>query len=104
MEDSSRQDKWQSRTSNILFQLAKVKKKLGDKDEVLSLCRQVIDHHPFPPSDVFEEAAKVLEHHKKELESALQIVHRGLELYPNSPSLLHRRFRLECRIAGKRWY
>ena len=104
LEDSSRQDKWQSRTSNILFQLAKVKKKLGYKDEVLSLCSQVIDHHPFPPSDVFEEAAKVLEHHKKELDSALQIVHRGLELYPNSPSLLHRRFRLECRIAGKRWY
>ena len=104
LKDSSRKEKWQSRKKDILFHLVQVKKKLGANEEVLSLCHEVMDHHPLPPSDVFEEAAKVLEHHKKELDSALQIVHRALELYPNSSSLLHRRFRLKCRIAGKRWY
>ena len=104
LEASSKQEKWQSIRADILFQLAKVKKQLGAKEEVLSLCHQVIDHHPYPPRDAFEEAAKVLEHHEKKFESALQIVHRGLELYPQCSSLLHRRFRLECRIAGNRWY
>lgn len=104
LETSSRQEKWQAQKMDLLFQLARLKKKLGKTEEALSLSLEVINQHPCPPLEAFEEAAKILEHQKRSFKSALGIVCRGLELYHDSTALQRRRFRLQCRIAGKKWY
>lgn len=98
-----RQQRWRSRKLDLLCQLASLKKKMGYMEQALSLYREVIDEHPRPPREAFAEAAKILEHEGKDFESALHIVCRGLEHYP-CRSLEHRRFRLECRMSGTRWY
>jgi len=56
-----------------------------------------------------EELAKYLEHRARDLEAARQIVVRALALAESNdgstlPSLRHRLHRLECRLAGHRWY
>ena len=56
-----------------------------------------------------EELAKYLEHRVRDLQAARQIVVRALilaESEENSllPALRHRLHRLECRLAGRRWY
>jgi uncharacterized protein len=101
---SSRQEKWKAKRADLLFQLARVKKKLGAVEEALTLCLEVIHDYAHPPVEAFVEAAKILEHRKKDPEAALQITRRALKLHPDSPLLQHRFFRLQCRIAGKRWY
>ena len=89
---------------DLLLELAFLKKRLGENDAALSLWLELIHHHPKPPREAFEEAAKILEHEKRSLQTALDLVIQGLQLYGDSASLQHRQFRLQCRLAGKRWY
>ena len=93
-----------SRQPDFWFQLAAVKKKLGQTEQALDCWREVIRQDASPPVEVFEEIAKIMEHGKRTFNQALAIVDQGLRHYPDSPGLRHRRFRLLCRLEGKRWY
>ncbi|MFQ5740645.1 MAG: ribonuclease H-like domain-containing protein [Acidobacteriota bacterium] len=92
-------EEWQQ----VSLRLALLNKKLGRTDQALRLFQQLMTSLPEPPLTVFQEAAKILEHERRHFEAALAVVDRGLALYP-SPDLRHRRFRLECRLQGRRWY
>jgi len=89
--------------ADSLFELACLRRKLGESDRALELCDELLGEST-PALAVFEEAAKILEHEKKNLGGALAVVSRGLDAYPGSPLLERRRHRLSCRIEGRRWY
>jgi uncharacterized protein len=88
----------------LLLQLARLKKRLGESESALSLWREMIDAYPRAPLETFEEAAKLLEHRFRAFQEALQVVSNGLAVYPDCPELQRRVHRLECRIAGRKWY
>jgi uncharacterized protein YprB with RNaseH-like and TPR domain len=88
----------------LLFELARLHKKLGDFDRALELCAELLERDFHPAIEVFEEAAKVLEHEKRDFRRALEIVSRALDAYPDSPALERRKNRLVCRLEGRRWY
>lgn len=104
LEDASRQSDLGPERLAVLFQLVLLKRKLGQSDEALRLCDALIREHPRPPLEIFEQAAKILEHKKRAFESALEVVARGLECHRDCAALQHRQFRLKCRLAGKKWY
>ncbi len=85
-------------------ELALLQKRLGHPGHSLTLWKEYLRCHPAPCQEAFEECAKILEHQRKDFEKALQTVQLGLRNHPANPSLSHRRHRLECKIAGKRWW
>lgn len=90
-------------SSDLLLQLGLLRKRAGRFGEALEmflrLCRE-----RRAPRIAFVEAAKILEHQKRDFEKALQLVDRALEFDQADERLLHRRYRLRCRLEGKRWY
>ncbi|HXK59769.1 MAG TPA: ribonuclease H-like domain-containing protein [Acidobacteriota bacterium] len=92
------------RRAEVLYNLARLRRRLGEDDAALELCLALIREDPFPPLQAFEEAAKILEHRKRAFQQALDLVSTALTLYPNRPELERRRFRLTCRLEGKKWY
>ena len=86
------------------LQLATLRKRLGHYNRALALYSSAIDLSPAAPRSAFEETAKLLEHRQRDLAAALVVVDRALERFPNCPAFEARRHRLECRIAGRRWY
>ncbi|HSR66298.1 MAG TPA: ribonuclease H-like domain-containing protein [Acidobacteriota bacterium] len=93
-----------SRTLAWLRELAYLKKRLGHPEAALDLWREYLMNHPHPPREAYEEAAKILEHQSKDLDSALRTVDRALDAYPDHPALSHRRYRLHCKIQGRLWW
>lgn len=96
--------RWAHREADLRLELALLSRRLGRGNQALGLLRQVLRLHPHPPLQAFEEAAKILEHERRDFEAALDIVRQGLEFYPHCPEFLHRRHRLLCRRQGKKWY
>jgi uncharacterized protein len=89
---------------NLLLRLARLKKRLGESESALNLWRTAIDAYPKAPLESFEEAAKMLEHRFGSFEEARQVVCSGLQIHRDCAELKRRLHRLECRIAGKKWY
>lgn len=94
---------WEKDRVQVLLHLARLKKAEGERDQMLSIYLQVIDEVSQPPLEAFCEAAKVLEHHRRDLAEALALVRRGLDLHREDPDLTHRKQRLSCRVARKSW-
>jgi len=90
--------------AEALFNLVRLKRRLGEDDAALDLCFTLIREDAVPPLEAFEEAAKILEHRKRAFQDALDLVSRALLLYPGSSDLERRRLRLSCRLDGKKWY
>ncbi len=84
-------------------QLAELLRRSHCESEALPLYLNLIQSWPDPPLSIFEGAAKILEHSKRDFDSALEIVEQAQRLYPN-PTFARRHHRLVCRRAGKRWY
>ncbi len=103
LESVAAQDEWREGRLDLLAEMARLRRRLGDNERALALWNELIHGYPDPPLEAFEEAAKILEHDRKDYEAALGVVDEGLEIYP-SDRLEHRRFRLECRLAGRKWY
>jgi len=87
-----------------VFNLARLRRRLGEDDAALDLCYGLMRDDPEPPLEAFEEAAKILEHRKRAFQEALDVVSQALLLYPGSAQLERRRLRLVCRMDGKKWY
>ncbi len=83
--------------------LAYLKKRLGKYDEALPLFLQIVEASPRPPVEACREAAKILEHVRRDFQAALDLVRRARK-HACSEDLKRREFRLECRLAGRRWY
>lgn len=104
LEHARRHNSFHSHQVTFWSQMASIKKKLGRSREALECWREAIRQDASPLAEFFEEAAKILEHREHDFNQALKIVDQGLEHYPDSSRLRHRRFRLVCRLEGKRWY
>ncbi len=104
LEVACQEVQWEAERPDLMLLLASLKKKLGASDEALALFEELLRIQERPPLETFEEAAKILEHQKRDLEKALDLVQRASSMYPGSDSLDHRKFRLECRLAGEKWY
>ena len=87
----------------ILATLASLKKRLGDPEPALRLYLEAIELHFRPPVSLLVEAAKLLEHHRKDFRAALALAERGRRRRA-VPELEHRCHRLRCRLEGRRWY
>ena len=85
------------------FRLAELLRKSRCESDALPLYLDLIQSWPDPPSSIFEGAAKILEHSKRDFAAALEIVEQAQRLYPTS-TFARRHHRLVCRRAGKRWY
>ena len=83
--------------------LAELLRKSRCESDALPLYLDLIQSWPDPPSSIFEGAAKILEHSKRDFAAALEIVEQAQRLYPTS-TFARRHHRLVCRRAGKRWY
>ncbi len=104
LEIVSQETQWEVERPDLMLLLAGLKKKLGASDEALALFEELLRIQERPPLETFEEAAKILEHQKRDLEKALSLVQKASSMYPESNDLDHRKFRLQCRIAGEKWY
>ncbi len=104
LETVSEEPQWEVERPDLMLLLASLKKKLGASDEALVLFEELLRIQERPPLGTFEEAAKILEHQKRDLKKALDLVQKALMMYPESTDLEHRRFRLQCRLAGEKWY
>ncbi len=104
LEKSLEDERCSRNRADALFNLARLRRRLGDDDAALDLCFTLIRDNPLPPLEAFEEAAKILEHKKQAFQDALDLVSRALLLYPYSTRLERRRLRLACRVDGKKWY
>jgi uncharacterized protein len=104
LQDALADDACSHRRLELLLQLARLKKRLGESEGALQLWREIVDAYPRAPLESFEEAAKMLEHRFHAFEEARQVVRNGLRIYCDCPELQRRLFRLECRIAGRKWY
>ena len=83
--------------------LAELLRKSHCESDALPLYLDLIRSWPDPPYSVFEGAAKILEHSKRDFDAALEIVEQAQRLYPTS-TFARRHHRLVCRRIGKRWY
>ena len=104
LETVSEDPQWEVERPDLMLLLASLKRKLGASDEALALFEELLRSQERPPLGAFEEAAKILEHQKRDLEKALDLVQKASRIYPESTDLEHRRFRLQCRLAGQKWY
>ncbi len=104
LESALREDPDCDQRLDWVRELALLTKRLGRHSDSLLLWRGLLQEHPDPGEEAFEECAKILEHQIKDLRAALSVVRRGLQRHPHNPSLSHRQHRLECKIAGKRWW
>ncbi len=104
LETALEEPQWELERPDLMLLLASLKKKLGASDEALALFEELIRTQDRPPLETFEEAAKILEHQKRDLDKALNLVQEASRMYPESTDLEHRRFRLQCRLAGQKWY
>ena len=104
LENVFGESQWEAERPDLMLLLASLKKKLGASDEALVLFEELLRIQECPPLETFEEAAKILEHQNRDLEKALDLVQRAFSIYPESTNLKHRRFRLQCRLAGEKWY
>ena len=104
LEVACQEVQWEAERPDLMLLLASLKKKLGASDEALALFEELLRIQERPPLETFEEAAKILEHQKRDLEKALDLVQRASSMYPESDGLDHRKFRLQCRLAGEKWY
>ncbi len=95
-EDSSDRRRAQSRLAELL-------RKDRCESDALGLYLGLIRSWPDPPPLIFEGAAKILEHSRRDFDAALEIVEQAQRLYP-TPIFARRHHRLVCRKAGKRWY
>ena len=84
-------------------QLAQLLRKSRCESEALPLYLDLIQSWPDSPPSIFEGAAKILEHSRRDFGAALKIVEQAQRLYP-TPLFATRHHRLLCRQAGKRWY
>ncbi len=101
LESVSQEVQWEAERPDLMLLLAGLKKKLGASDEALALFEELLRIQERPPLQTFEEAAKILEHQKRDLAKALDLVQRASSMYPESTDLQHRRFRLQCRLVPK---
>ena len=104
LENVCQEPRWAADRPDLLLMLAGLKKKRGDFDEALNLFEETLRIQKRPPLEAFEESAKILEHRKGDLRSALELVQKAGRIYPESTDLEHRQFRLRCRVAGEKWY
>jgi len=104
LERSLDDERCLGRRADVLFNLARLHRRMGDEDAALEVCFTLIREDPLPPLEAFQEAAKILEHRKRAFQDALDLVARALAIYPESPELERRRYRLICRLEGKKWY
>lgn len=104
LEKSLEDERCARNRAEALFNLARLKRRMGEEDAALDLCFALIGEEQLPPVEAFEEAAKILEHSKRAFQDALDLVSRALLLYPGSCQLERRRSRLVCRLEGKKWY
>jgi len=104
LEKSLEDERCTRNRSEALYNLARLRRRMGENDAALDLCFALIRDDPLPPLEAFEEAAKILEHRKRAFQDALDLVSQALLLYPGSPDLERRRLRLVCRLDGKKWY
>ncbi|MFB3906625.1 MAG: ribonuclease H-like domain-containing protein [Acidobacteriota bacterium] len=104
LEKSLEDERCARNRAEALFNLARLRRRLGEDDAALDLCFALIRDNVAPPLEVFEEAAKILEHKKRAFQEALELVSQALLLYPGSAPLERRRLRLACRLDGKKWY
>ena len=91
------------RRQDAQLALADLLRRCGHSRAALDLYLEILNQMPAPPLKALEGAAKILEHQEGDLQAALQVVERGLQVHPD-PDLRHRCFRLRCRLQGKRWY
>ncbi len=87
----------------LLLLLGRMLRRAGDDDAALALWnRRLATELPFDPCPA-EEAAKILEHRKRDPRSALKIVDHALDTCPTSddrrPALAHRAARLRAKLA-----
>ena len=87
----------------MLTALASLKKRLGEPEPALRLYLEAIDLHARPPVSLLVEAAKLLEHHRRDFRAALALAEMGRQRRA-LPELEHRCHRLRCRLEGRRWY
>jgi uncharacterized protein len=87
------------RGAEPILQLIRLKRRLGENDQALELCYQLLREQACPPVEAFEQAAKILEHRRKAPDDALKIVRQGLQNYPGFPPLELRRERLERKLT-----
>ena len=85
------------------LRLAELLRKSHCESDALCLYLDLIQSWPDPPSSIFEGAAKILEHSKRDFDLALEVVEQAQRLYP-TPIFARRHHRLVCRKAGERWY
>lgn len=104
LEESVDDPAWILDRSEILFQCGMLHKRLEQPRESLLRFEELLRHSSRPPVEAFEETAKILEHHERNFARALAHVEKALSIYPGFPGLDRRRERLECRLAGKKWY
>jgi uncharacterized protein YprB with RNaseH-like and TPR domain len=104
LEKSLEDERCSPNRAEALFNLARLRRRLGDDDAALDVCFALIRHDSMPPVGAFEEAAKILEHKKRAFQDALDVITQALLLYPGSAQLERRRLRLVCRVEGKKWY
>ncbi len=104
LEKSLEDDRCARNRAEAMFNLARLRRRLGQDETALDLCFALIREDATAPLEAFEEAAKILEHRKRAFQEALDLVSRALLLYPGSPQLERRRLRLLCRLDGRKWY
>ncbi len=102
LEEALQRDSAQS-SPDLKLQLGLLWKRAGRFEEALDLLLQLTRLDGDCPRVALEEAAKILEHQNADFQRALELVDMALAR-GGDERLEHRRYRLQCRLEGKRWY